>query len=131
MDVSYCLPSGSNDAFLWKVGLGAEVELLVPFQRDVWYGAEDLHWSSDEKEILKRLSSTRVILALSLTRETLRVGSALCCIINSAIKLLRALLLEDGMMDGWFRLGLLSFCGQFGLWEMLCRSSMSSILRLD
>jgi hypothetical protein len=82
--VSYCLPSGSNDAFLWSDFLGIVGELFVPFHRDVWCRAADLLWLSDEKEIEKWLSSSNrvILLALSVTRETLAVGGALCCIIN-------------------------------------------------
>jgi hypothetical protein len=97
--------SFQTSTLVWTGALGTEVELFVSFQRDVWCRAE--------KEVEKWLSSTRVILALSVTRETLAVGGALSCI-NWAIKLLRGLLLEDGMLDRWFGLGLFAFCGQSG-----------------
>jgi uncharacterized protein YqgQ len=57
---------------LWSGALGTEVELFVSFQRDVWCRA-DLIWQRDEREERQNEelpSMTRVILALSVTRET-------------------------------------------------------------
>jgi hypothetical protein len=64
---------------LWSGALGFEVELFVSFQRDVWCRA-DLIWRWDNREIEKLMWSTRVILALSMTRETWAAGAAFSCI---------------------------------------------------